>query len=83
MAIAKCAGCHGDDLGGNAVIEGGAFGRVYAPNITRGTGGVGSVMASDVDWVRAIRHGVAPAGRALFFIHPSSTRRWPMMISAR
>ncbi len=68
VAIAKCAGCHGDDLGGRAVIDNGAFGRVYAPNITRGTGGIGSAMASDADWVRAIRHGVAPGGHALFIM---------------
>lgn len=62
-----CNECHGQDFGGNKVIEDGAMGRVHGPNLTRGKG---SRVASwtDTDWVRAIRHGVAPDGRALFLM---------------
>lgn len=62
-----CIDCHGKDFGGNKVIEDGAMGRIYGPNITRGRG---SVVANftDEDWVRAIRHGVAPQHRALFLM---------------
>jgi cytochrome c553 len=63
-AIAKCSGCHGDDLGGQKLVDDAAFARIYAPNLTYGTGGVGRQL-SDADWVRAIRFGVGPDGRAL------------------
>jgi mono/diheme cytochrome c family protein len=61
-AIAKCVDCHGQDLGGTQMIDNGAFGRVAAPNITRGTGSR-TLAYADVDWVRAIRHAVKPDGR--------------------
>jgi mono/diheme cytochrome c family protein len=38
-----------------------------APNITRGPGGVVADY-NEGDWVRAIRHGVNPAGHALLFM---------------
>ena len=60
-----CIECHGKDFGGGKVIEDGAMGRLYAPNLTSGKG---SSIAdfSDEDWVRAIRHGVGKDGRGLF-----------------
>lgn len=60
-----CVDCHGKDFGGAKVIEDGAMGRVYGPNLTTGTG---SRVATwkDEDWVRAIRHGVGPDGRGMF-----------------
>lgn len=62
-----CSDCHGKDYAGNVVIDDGAMGRVHGPNLTRGRGG--RVVAwTDADWVRAIRHGVAPDGRALFLM---------------
>jgi mono/diheme cytochrome c family protein len=63
-AIAKCVGCHGDDLGGQKLVDNAMFARIYAPNLTRGAGGVGGQL-SDADWVRAIRFGVGPNGKAL------------------
>jgi cytochrome c553 len=68
-SIAGCVDCHGENLAGNTVIENAALGNVYAMNLTRGKGGVGTL--SDADYVRAIRHGVAPNGRPLK-IMPSS-----------
>lgn len=59
-----CADCHASDLGGRIMIESPAFGRIVAPNLTRGEGGIGD-RYTDADWVRATRHGVAADGRAL------------------
>jgi cytochrome c553 len=62
-----CTECHGADLGGKTVFQNGAMGRVDAPNLTRGEGGVPASF-KDEDYVRAIRHGVAADGRGLFLM---------------
>jgi mono/diheme cytochrome c family protein len=59
-----CIECHGENLAGKVVVDDPAMGRLYAPNLTRGKGGVGGAR-SDADLVRAIRHGVGPTGHAL------------------
>ncbi len=64
-AIAKCTDCHGNDLGGQAMAMG-PMGTFVALNLTSGKGGVAPL--SDADWVRAIRHAVAPDGRSLVFM---------------
>lgn len=69
-AIVKCAECHGQDLGGQLFFDGGPLGTFHTPNLTKGSGGVGSVL-SDADFVTAIRHGVGPGGYKLKFM-PSS-----------
>ncbi len=62
-----CAGCHGADLGGTEKwFADDALGRVDAPNLTAGEGGVAEEFATDEDWVRAIRHGVDPQGKPIF-----------------
>lgn len=61
-----CADCHGDDLGGKRVIDDLLAGTVFGANITGGRGGLGE--RGDLDLVRAIRHGLAPDGRALLFM---------------
>lgn len=63
-AIAKCTDCHGPGLGGGAVIDGSPMGRLTAPDLTTGEGGLGSTLG-DADWERAIRHGVLPNGRSV------------------
>lgn len=68
--VAKCSECHGEDLGGKVFIDDPAFGRVFAPNLTRGNGGIAAAYA-DADFERAIRHGVARDGRRLV-IMPSN-----------
>ena len=65
-AISKCAECHGPDLAGNLFIDAGPVAKLYALNLTRGKGGTAAF--SDLDWERAIRHGVAPNGRKLLFM---------------
>lgn len=62
-----CADCHAADLGGRAVVENAMFGHYIAPNLTRGSGGVGGTY-TDADWIRAVRHGVRPSGRPLLFM---------------
>ena len=64
QAIAKCATCHGDDLAGKVFVDNAAMGRLYSANLTRGKGGIGASY-KDVDYVRAIRHGVGRNGRPL------------------
>ena len=59
-----CSECHGSDGRGVVVVDSPEGMRVKAPNITTGAGGVVAGY-NEGDWVRAIRHGVAPSGRAL------------------
>jgi mono/diheme cytochrome c family protein len=66
-AIGKCIECHGERLEGTVMINDPALGRVSARNLTRGVGGVGT-MLTDADLVRAIRHAVGPDGRPLLIM---------------
>jgi mono/diheme cytochrome c family protein len=59
-----CGECHGPDGHGLPFIEEPGGMQVKAPNITAGPGGVVGGYG-EADWVRTIRHGVSPAGRAL------------------
>jgi mono/diheme cytochrome c family protein len=67
FAITKCMGCHGVDLGGNVLTDSPVLGRLAAPNLTSGQGGIGATW-SDTDIARAIRHGVTPQGKALMLM---------------
>lgn len=69
-AITKCVACHGDDLGGEVMIDNVLLGRVASVNLTRGDGGRGNSL-TDAQIVTAIRHGVGGDGRSLF-IMPSA-----------
>ena len=61
-----CGECHGMDGAGKIVIdEGGMY--VRAPDITPSKVGM-TANYSEADWVRSIRHGVDPAGRALLIM---------------
>ncbi len=64
LAMVHCATCHGDDLAGTVIFEDASLGRIAAPNLTSGRGGLGSQL-NDADYIRAIRHGVGRNGRAL------------------
>jgi mono/diheme cytochrome c family protein len=66
-ALAKCTDCHGADLGGTVMMEDGAMGVLAASNLTAGRGGVLS-RYDDRQLEAAIRHGVAPDGRALLLM---------------
>ena len=63
-SIAKCADCHGADLGGGIVIDAMPIGHVEATNLTTGKGGV-LASYSDATLERAIRHGIGIDGRNL------------------
>jgi mono/diheme cytochrome c family protein len=66
-AVATCVDCHGPNLAGKVFVDDPALGRIAAPNLTRGQGGVGATF-SDADFVRALRHGVDPSGRPLMIM---------------
>ena len=66
-ALAKCADCHGADYGGSVLIDDKPIGRIVAPNITSGRGGVAAGW-TDADYERAIRHGVTKDGRRLLLM---------------
>jgi mono/diheme cytochrome c family protein len=63
-AVGKCVDCHGEDLAGGIVFSDATFGRLSAPNLTRGQGGVGAIR-NDVELVSAIRHGITGARQPL------------------
>jgi mono/diheme cytochrome c family protein len=65
--IRGCVECHSSDLGGRTFIDSPMAGRISGTNLTRGKGGVGGTL-QDIDWVRAIRHGIAPDGRVLLIM---------------
>lgn len=67
LADIYCAGCHGDDLAGIAFLEDPGLGTIPSQNLTPGEGGVGGAYTT-ADWVRAVRHGITPAGRALIIM---------------
>ena len=69
-ATTLCADCHAEDLGGKMFIDDPALGKLYAPNLTRGEGGL--AYYSDKDWLAALRHGVSPTGKPLL-IMPSKS----------
>jgi cytochrome c553 len=61
-----CTDCHGLDGAGRQVIDDGGF-RVRGPQIAPGAASVTASYRTE-DWVRAIRHGVAPSGRPLLIM---------------
>jgi mono/diheme cytochrome c family protein len=62
--IGQCVDCHGPNLAGRIFLDSPGVARLSSANLTSGTGGVGGTF-TDADWVRALRHGVAPNGRPL------------------
>jgi mono/diheme cytochrome c family protein len=67
QAVGKCIDCHGANLGGTRVMDSPVFMKLTAPNLTAGSGGIGSTY-TDADWVRAIRYGVNRDGKPLVFM---------------
>lgn len=62
-----CTRCHTENMGGEVYFDVPGMVSIPTPNLTTGAGGVGDSF-SDEDWVRAIRHGVKPDGRALIIM---------------
>ncbi len=71
--VAQCAHCHGEDLGGRSAADTLALGRLYAPNLTSGVGGIGAAY-SDAHLAAAIRSGIDRDGRPLL-VMPSQYLR--------
>lgn len=70
-----CTDCHGVDGAGREFINDGKGLRVRASNITTAAG---SAVAryTPLDWVRTIRHGVAPDGRPLLIMPSEDYNRF-------
>jgi mono/diheme cytochrome c family protein len=66
-AMGACRDCHGDNLAGQVMLDDPALGRLVSANLTAGAGGIANDF-SDIDWVRAIRHGVGKDGKSLLLM---------------
>jgi mono/diheme cytochrome c family protein len=66
-SIGQCVDCHGDNLAGREFLNAPGIIRAVSANLTSGEGGAGRTF-SDADWVRALRHGVAPNGKPLLIM---------------
>jgi mono/diheme cytochrome c family protein len=62
-----CEACHGERLEGLVYLDNPAVGQVITPNLTSGKGGIGGDR-TDLDLVRAVRHGLGPDGTPLLFM---------------
>lgn len=62
--------CHTSDFGGGVLLDDPLIGHIYPPNLTSGAGSATAGYSIE-DWVRSVRHGVDPDGKALL-IMPSS-----------
>jgi mono/diheme cytochrome c family protein len=69
-----CVDCHGASGAGRTFVDDGAL-TIAGPNITTGPGGVVAAY-QPVDWVRAIRHGITPQGRALMVMPSEDYNRF-------
>jgi len=72
--VSMCFDCHGDDLGGKAMIDSPIMAHLYATNLTSGRGGL-AASYSDEDFVRALTHGVRKDGHSVMFM-PSQDYRF-------
>ncbi|HLO30207.1 MAG TPA: c-type cytochrome [Anaerolineales bacterium] len=72
--IWSCTKCHGTNLSGTLItndpIEGSipTLGVITASNLTSGNGGI-AASYTDIDWVRAIRHGVKPNSQVEIYMY--------------
>ncbi len=69
-----CVDCHGANGAGRMFVDDGGL-RIAGPNITTGPGGVVAAY-QPLNWVRAIRHGVNPQGRALMIMPSEDYNRF-------
>ncbi|MBX3610457.1 MAG: cytochrome c [Hydrogenophaga sp.] len=69
-----CVDCHGANGAGRTFVDDGGL-TIAGPNITTGSGGVVGAY-QPVDWVRTIRHGVTPQGRALMVMPSEDYNRF-------
>lgn len=74
LAQVVCAECHGEDLGGTLFVDEPGVVTIYAPNITTGSGGMGS--QPDETLVLAIRHGIDHDGTPLLIMPAEIFINW-------
>jgi mono/diheme cytochrome c family protein len=74
FASRGCVDCHGSAGTGKTFVDDGGL-VIAGPNITTGPGGVVAAY-QPVDWVRSIRHGVNPQGRALMIMPSEDYNRF-------
>jgi hypothetical protein len=68
LSVTKgCVECHGEDLGGKIINDDFLLGRVLAPNLTRGDGGIPKDFNA-ADWILALKHGIGRDNKALVFM---------------
>ena len=67
QAIALCERCHTPNLGGEITDDDPLFGMFAPSNLTSGRGGIGGTF-TDIDYVRAIRHGIGRDGKSLLIM---------------
>jgi mono/diheme cytochrome c family protein len=76
--IWACTRCHGEDLSGRLITKDPLsglvplLGTIPAPNLTSGNGGI-AASYTEMDWVRAIRHGVMREGEGEVLMFDYST----------
>lgn len=75
FASRGCVDCHGANGGGRTFVEDGKGLHIRGPNISPGPGSVVANYRPE-DWVRAIRHGVAPGGRPLMVMPSEDYNRF-------
>ena len=75
FASRGCVDCHGANGGGRVFVDNGSDLFIKGPNITSGAGGVVAAY-QPADWVRSIRHGVAPGGRPLMIMPSEDYNRF-------
>ena len=66
-ALTKCGDCHGEDFGGGVVVDDPAIGFIYAPNLTKGRGGIGGQL-TDAAFEAAVRHGIGRDGHRILIM---------------
>jgi mono/diheme cytochrome c family protein len=70
--VAACADCHGQKFEGQKFFDAPPFGKLYAPNLTTGKGGMGVGTSYDIaTFERAVRHGVRKSDGTSLWIMPS------------
>lgn len=70
-----CVDCHGANGAGKLFVDDGKGLRIGGPNISTGPGNVVAGYKPE-DWVRRIRHGVAPDGRPLMIMPSEDFNRF-------
>jgi len=71
----SCTDCHGEDLGGEAMVEDPILAYLYGSNLTSGEGGVAGDY-TDAEFVRAIRQGIGVDGKSLWFMPAQEFNHW-------